>query len=169
MIHNTHFTQFITPLKMHLVTGTWTPAAGATANTICMSKTAAANVPVITIPIDLLQNAIALQGCKLSSIDLWYEIATSAANAVTPVIYKASLPADNAAWGAPVSQAFSYDSGHDTAAKRYAVQKHRMTLTLTTPIWLGDGEEVTVQVTADCAAGTVLTVYGARANFILRA
>jgi len=168
MIHNTHFYQFITPLKMHLVTGTWAPAAGGTAGWVCMSKTAAANTPVITIPIDIPQNSIALQGSKLVSIDLWYEIATAAANAITPVINKCTLPADNTAYAAVAAQVFSYDTGHDTAAKRYAVQKHKMTLTLTTPIWLSELDEILVQLTADCAATTALTIYGARALFTFR-
>lgn len=169
MIHNTHFAQFIPPTMCHYVTGTWSDAAGSVANTICKSKAAADNTGVVSIPIIIPQNSVALQGAKLVSVDVWWEVLTAAMDAVTAVIYQATLPATGADYAAPATPAFSYDTGHDTAGERLTLDEHKMTLTLTTPIWLDDDDEITVVISFDAAATSALTFFGARANFTFRA
>jgi hypothetical protein len=41
-------------------------------------------------------------------------------------------------------------------------------LTLTTPFWLDDDDEVYVELSVDAAMTSVFKFYGARANFTLR-
>jgi hypothetical protein len=47
-VHDTAMSQYIPPTAAHIVTGTWTQAAGQVAGTICMHKAAAAESPTIT-------------------------------------------------------------------------------------------------------------------------
>ena len=168
MVNNTHMSQFIPPGACHYVTGTWTDAAGAIAGSIAKSKAAADNTGVVSIPITIPQNSVALQGAKLVSIDVWWECLTAAMDAVTAVINKMVLPADTAAFAAASALAFSYDTGHDTAAERLTLEQHKMTLTLTTPIFLDDDDLIILQMTMDAAATSALTFFGARANYTLR-
>ena len=167
-VHDTAMSQFIPPDACSYVTGTWARAAGAVANTIAMSRTAADASTTITVPITIPQNSASYKGSKLVSIDCWFEILTAAVDALDALIYKATLPADEAAFGAPTSLAFSYDTGHDTAAERDDLDQHKMTLTLTTPIWLDDDDLVTLEIIIDAAATSAITFFGARANFTLR-
>ena len=168
MVNNTHMSQFIPPDACHYVTGTWTDAAGAIAGSIAKSKAAADNTGVVSIPITIPQNSIALQGSKLVSIDVWWECLTAAMDAVTAAINKMVLPADTAAFAAAVVVAFAYDVGHDTAAERLTLEQHKMTLTPTTPVFLDDDDLIIVQLSMDAAATSAVTFFGARANFTLR-
>lgn len=149
--------------------GTWTHTVAS--NIWYLRRTAGASAPVLKIPVaTILQNSVAQKGTYLKSIDLWYEIGTAAATAITPVIQKQTLPADNSAYGAPSAQTFTYDTGHDSASERLAVQKHKMTLTLSTPLWLDDDDDVYVELTVDFsgAATGVFDYHGARANVTTR-
>jgi len=167
-VHDTAMSQFIGPDECHYVTGTWTRTAGAVANTIAMSRAQADASTVITIPITLPQNSASYKGSKLVSIDVWWECLTAANDALAAVIYEATLPANGAAFAAPTSLAFSYDTGHDLAAERLTLDQHKMTLTLTTPLWMDHDSLVTVEITIDAAATSDITFFGARANFTLR-
>jgi hypothetical protein len=44
-----------------------------------------------------------------------------------------------------------------------------MTVTITTPLWLDANDAYQLSLIVDCAAGSVVTIFGARANFDLRA
>ncbi len=167
-VHDTHMSRFVAPGLCHYVTGTWTDAAGAVANTICKSKAAADNTAVVTIPITPPQNSAAGKGSYIKSIEIFWEVLTAAMDAVTAAVYKAALPADTAAFGAPSAVTFTYDGNHDSAAKRLTLDQHRMTLTLATPVWLDDDDLLTVQLTFDAAATSALTFFGARVNYTAR-
>ena len=65
--------------------------------------------------------------------------------------------------------AFSYDTGHDTAAERLDVDEHKMTLTLTTPVWIDNDDYYYVKIAFDKAATSVCQFLAAFANFTLRA
>jgi len=168
MIHNTHMSLWIPPSMCHYVTGTWTDAAGAVAGSIAKSKAAADNTGVISVPINLYQNSIALQGSKLVSVDCWWECLTAAMDAVTAVINKMVLPADTASFAATSAITFTYSIDHDSAAKRLTLEQHKMTLNITTPAFLDDDDLYIVQLTMDAAATSALTFFGCRANFTLR-
>lgn len=167
-VHDTQMSQYIPPTLCHFVTGTWTDAAGSIAGTICKSKAAADNTAVVTIPIMIPSNAASYKGCKLVSVDVWWEVLTAAMDAVTAVINKAVLPATGADFAAVSAQAFSYDTGHDTAGERLTLDEHKMTLTLTTPIWLDNDDIILVEITFDAALTSALTFFGARANYTFR-
>lgn len=168
-VHDTSTSIFIPPNLCHYVTGTWTDAAGAVAGTICKSKAAADNTAVVTIPVStILQNSAALKGTLVKSIDLYWEVLTAAMDAVTAVINKAGLPANGDAFAAVTTPAFTYDTGHDSAAERLTLDQHCMTLTLTTPLWLDNDDVLLVQLTFDAAATSALTFFGARVNVTTR-
>jgi hypothetical protein len=167
MIHNTHVSQYIPPTLFHCVTGTWTEVAGQVTDTICKHVAATDEVATVNIPVIIPSNAIGLQGAKLASIEIDYEILVAACDAVTAVVNKVTRGADGAV-AVVAAQSFSYDAGHDSAAERYDVDQHRMTLTLDTPIWIDNDEYVLVELTFDKAATTTIDLLAAVANFTLR-
>jgi len=167
-VHDTAMSLIIPCNAMNFVTGTWADAAGAVSKSTCVSKAQTDEVGVCTIPITPPQNSVAKKGSYLKSIDVWWNVTTAAADAVTPLIHSFVLPADEAAFPTVVSHAFSYDTGHDSAAKRLTLDEHKMTLTLTTPIWLDNDMQVLVEISFDAAATSDIDVHCARANYTLR-
>lgn len=167
-VHDTQVSQWFGPMDANYVTGTWADAAGQVAGTVVKQKAAADNTGVVTVPINLLQNGAALKGTYLKSIDVYWETRTAALDALSAVVNKFTLPANGAAFAAAVAQAFTYDTGHDTAAERITVDQHTMRCTLSAPIWLDDDDLVQLVLTVDAAAGSVFDFIGARANFTLR-
>ena len=165
-VHDTSMSQFIPPEVAQFSAGTWTDAVAS--NVWSRQKAAADAAAVVKIPIGIPQNSASQKGAYLRSIDIWFKVTTAALDSLAATIYKATLPADGAAYAAPSSQAFSYDAGHDTAAERIDVDEHKMTLTLTTPFWLDDDDEVYVELAVDGALTSVFDYYGSRANFTLR-
>jgi hypothetical protein len=166
-VHDTQMSVVIPPCDMQFVTGTWTDAVAA--NQWTKNKAAAAETATIRIPIaGLFQNAAGLKGALVKSIDIWYEIAALAAISITATLFKLSAPADNTAPAAPTQLTFAYDGGHDTAAKRYTIQKHKMTLSLSTPVWLADSDVLFVELSVNAGATTIFMQKEARANFTLR-
>jgi hypothetical protein len=165
-VHDTAMSVFIPPETAQYVTGTWTDTVAT--NVWSMNKTATDETATVKIPVPIPQNSVALKGSKLVSVDIWFSVATAALDALAAVLYKATLPADGAAFAAPAAQTTTYDTGHDTAAERIDVDEHKMTLTITTPFFLDDDDEVYVEVSVDAAATSVFAYYGARANFTLR-
>ena len=166
-IHDTGMSQFIPPTLFHTVTGTWTYAAGAIAGTIAKHVAATDEVSVITIPVMIPSNSIALKGAYLQSIEIDFEILIAACDALAAVVNKVTRGADTAV-AVVAAQTFTYDTGHDTAGKRLTQDQHRMKLTLTTPIWIDNDVYVNVEITADKAATTTLDFLGAVANYTLR-
>lgn len=166
-VHDTHVTQFFAPNTFNYVTGTWADAAGAVAHTFAKKATLGDNTATISIPIIPMQNSSGLKGFYLTSIDIWWEVTVAALDALAATIYSVALPADTAIMVA-TSLPFSYDTGHDTAGERLTLEQHKMTLTLTTPIWLDDDVLINVELSVDGAATSVVAMHGARANGTLR-
>jgi hypothetical protein len=152
----------------HFVTGTWSDAAGQVTGTIVKKKAAADETATLTIPIVIPSNAGAYKGCYLKTIDIYFEVLTAALDAMAATISKATLPADGAAIATLDDVTFSYDTGHDSAAERIDVDQHKMTLTLTTPAWIDDGDVYQVALAINAAATSVFDYIGARANYTLR-
>ena len=146
--------------------GTWTPTL---ASNVWSEVRGAADASFsLAIPIQLFGNAAGLRGCRLKSIDVYYAIGTAAADDFAVVeLEKMALGADDTAiTGAAVT--VTLDAGHDTAAERLAQDTdHVMTVTLSTPEWIDEDEVFVLTLTVDAAAGTVFTIFGARANFQL--
>jgi len=165
MIHNTHFSQFIPPTDVHLVTGTWTMIAGQVAGTIVLHKAATAETAVVTIPIVIPSNSVALNGAKLASIEIDYEVLVAACTTVTAVINKITRGIEGAV-AVVAAQTFTQSP---TAANSALVEQHKLVLTITTPFWVDNDEYVLVQLTMVAAATTQIDILAAVANFTLRA
>jgi len=165
MIHNTHFAQYIAPTDFHLVVGTWTMAAGAVAGTVALHKAAAAETTVVTIPITVPSNSIALQGAKLASIEIDYEILIADCTTVTTVLNKVTRGVDlSVAVVAAVTQTQS-----PTAALSKVTDQHKLVVTLTTPAFILNTEYYLLQMTLVCPGTTTLDFLGAVANFTFKA
>ena len=164
-VHDTAMSQYIPPTAMHYVTGTWTQAAGAVTDTICMHKSASANSPVVNIPIMLPSNSVALKGSYLKTIEIDYELAAAGATSVTAVLNKVTRGVDGAV--AVVSTpAITQDlaAGSDAATQA----KHKLTVTLTTPEWIDNDVYFLLELTLVCGGTVTVDILGAVANFTLR-
>ncbi|MFC2065258.1 hypothetical protein ACFLXB_09215 [Chloroflexota bacterium] len=137
-------------------------------DTIAFHCAATDETTTVNIPVTIPSNSIALQGGYLESIEIDFEILVAACDAASAIVNKVTRGADGAV-AVVAAQTFTYDTGHDTAAERIDVDQHKMTLTLSTPIWLDNDEYVLVELTFDKAATTQLDMLGAVANFTLRA
>jgi hypothetical protein len=165
--NDVHMARFIPANLFAFSAGTWTPTIAS--DVLTMVRGAADASFTAMIPIEINSNSIPLKGSKLVSIDIWYAIGTAAADDfATADLNKVVLAADDTAPTA-AAVATTPDAGHNTAAERLAVDTdHCMTLTLDTPAWIDDGDFYWVELIVDCAATTVVTFFGARANFTLR-
>lgn len=168
-VHDTQTAVLIPPQLFHAVTGTWSEAAGVVAGTIVKKASLGNNTATITIPLTgLLQNSDANKGVYLKSIDIWWEVTGAALDALTATIRKVTLPANTAAAATPATPAFTYDTGHDTAAERLTLDQHKMTLTLTTPEYIDDDALYEVELSIDGATSSVVELLAARANITIR-
>ena len=166
-VNDTAMSQFISPFQVGFSAGTWVPTL--TANVAANIRAAGDGAFTALIPIAPPGNSVALKGSYLKSIDVYYAIGTAAADDFATVeLEKMTLGADDTAiTGAAVVT--TCDAGHDTAAERLAVDTdHVMTITLTTPVWVDDGDAFVLALIVDCAATTVFSLFGARANYTMR-
>ena len=116
----------------------------------------------------LPQNSGTSIGSYLRSIELWYEVLVDTLTTCAVVIYKATLPANGAAFAAPASQAFSYDAANVGAPARVSVDEHLLGMTITTPFWLTNTDLVYAVLTAQAGATPTFKYYAARLTFTLR-
>lgn len=165
MVHNTHVSQYIPPTAWSYVTGTFTHAAGAVAGTIAMNRAAANETSVVTIPILVPSNSIALNGAKLTSIEVDYEIFTAEPTSITWTLNKVTRGADTAV--AVVAAVTKTDGVAAASAK--TVDQHKQTITITTPAWVDNDEYYLLEMSiAAGAGGNTTKFYGAVANYTLR-
>lgn len=164
-VNDTQMSRLVFPAEVTATVGSWSMAVAS--NLWTLNKTAADNTSVLKIPLKLEGNAAGLKGARLKSVDIWYSIATAACDAVSAALYKAALPAQGGTFSA-AAVTTSYDSAHDTAAKRLTVDQHKLTLTVSTPEWVDDDAEYYVELTIDSAAASVVKFQAARANYDLR-
>jgi hypothetical protein len=164
-VHDTHMSQFVPFSLFSHSAGTWT--ATVASNVWYARRTAADAASTTRIPVLLPSNSSGNKGAYLTSVDVFYRVATAALDALQADLYKTTLPA-NGALQTVAAVTTTYDSGHDSAAERVTVDEHTLTLALTTPVWVDNDEELFVEVVADNAATSLLDFFGARANFTLR-
>jgi hypothetical protein len=165
-IHDTAMSQFIAPGTAAFSAGTWADAVAS--NVWCKSRSAADASFTIGLPLLLPSNSAALTGAYLQSIDVWYSIATAAADDfATVALYSDALAASGVA-NTAAAVTVSLDAAHDTAAERKATGDHKMTLTLSTPVWVNSDAAYHLELGVDAAATTVFKLFGARANYTLR-
>jgi hypothetical protein len=164
-VHDTHMSQFLPFSLFSHSAGTWTATV---ASNVWYARRSAADAAATTrIPVLLPSNSSGNKGAYLTSIDIFYRVATAALDALQADLYKMTLPA-NGALQTVAAVTTTYDAGHDSAAERITVDEHTLTLTLTTPVWVDNDEELFVEVVVDNAATSLLDFFGARANFTLR-
>jgi hypothetical protein len=163
-VHDTAMSQYVPPTVFHRVTGTWTMAAGAVTGTICIHVAATDETSTVNIPILAPSNSVALKGAYLKSIEIDYEVFTAACDALTCIVNKVTRGLDTAV-AVVAAQTFTYSLD---AAGRISVEQHKLTLTLTTPIWLDNDVYVLVEMTIDKAATTTVDLLAAVANYTLR-
>lgn len=165
-VHDTKMSEFIHPGDFEIAVGTWVVAESS--NVVSYDHTDADEAVTVLIPIRIPSNSVALKGAMLASIDVGYLIGTAAADDFATVeLEKVAVGADNvAAAGEAITT--TEDGAHDTAAERLAADDHTMTVTVTTPEFLDDGECYWLKLVIDCAATTVLKFYGAIAHYTLR-
>jgi hypothetical protein len=167
-VHDTHMSQYIPPTLFHRVTGTWTMAAGQVAGTTAIIVDDANQTSTVNIPIVIPSNSSAEKGACLKSVEIEFEIITSALTALTAVFNKVTRGA-NLAVAVVAPQTFTYDTGHDIAGERVDVDQHKMTLTLDTPVWIDNDCYFLVELTIDQAGATdQIEFTGAVANYTLR-
>jgi hypothetical protein len=164
-VHDTAMSQMIPCTVMHYVTGTWTMAAGSVAGTIAMAKAAAAETAVINIPITIPSNSVALKGAYLKSIECDYEIGTLAVTSVTASQNKVTRGADTV--GLTVA-AVTVTQDLTAATTAASAAKHRLVVTLTTPVWIANTEYHLLVLTVVAAATSVFKMNSAVANFTER-
>lgn len=166
-VHDTGMVQFIPPTVMHGDTAAWAMAAGAVSNSMVYGADATDEVANLWIPVVVPSNAASMKGACLSSVEVDYQILTAACDAVTATIYKYTRGGDGEAVTVE-SVSFSYDSGHDSAAERYDVDQHEMTLTLDDEAWIDEDDFYWVKIAFDKAATSTVEILGAFAHFTLR-
>jgi hypothetical protein len=165
-VHDTAMSQYIPPTAFHFATATMTQIAGAVTGTIALHRAAAAQTTIITIPVMIPSNSVALKGAYLKSIEIDYEnLAAAIGTSLTPVINKVTRGADLAV-AVVASLAFSQ---LPSLADSLIQHQHKLVLTLTTPIWIDNDEYVLVQLTMVATANSGTNDFlGAVANFTLR-
>jgi hypothetical protein len=135
-------------------------------NLVQSARTANDTAFSLWIPITIPSNASALKGCRLKSIDVYFNVGTAALTSFTePVLQKVTEPAADAT--APTGAAVTTTSTPANATV-LTVAQHKVTVTLTTPEWMDDDSAYYLDLEIDPAATSVLTFYGARANYDLR-
>lgn len=163
--NDTGMAAFVGPEEVTATVGTWTKTVASHLWTL--NKTAGADTSVLKIPLKLPSNSVALKGAYLKSIDIFWINATADVTDVSVEVYLSTLPAQ-AGTLATTLQASTYDALHLTAAARKTQAQHKMTITLTTPIWIDDDNEAYVELTVVAAATSAVKLDGARANYTLR-
>ena len=166
MIHNTKFSEYIPCNSMHCVTGTWTDIAGQVAGTIVRHKAATAETATINIPLMIPSNAVALNGCKLMSVEVDYEILVAACTSWTMSIVKVTRGIDTAVAVVSAPAGTQLLLPASTAA---TVDQHLDKFTLTTAAWILNTEYYFLKIVAIAAATTQIDLLGAVANYTFRA
>ncbi len=164
-VHDTHMSQYIPPTLFHPVTGTFTWVAGDVAGTIAMNRAAADQTSVITIPIMIPSNSVALKGARLESIEVDYENNAAEATSLTWTLNKVTRGADTAV--AVVSAVTKTDA--IAAADSHSVDQHKQVITLTTPEWVDNDVYYLLELSIVAGAGGATEKFlGAVANYTLR-
>ena len=164
--HLTDICQFVPPSAAQKTAGTWTPTIAS--NVVSDVRTAADAEFTLLVPLSLPGSESALQGAKITSIDIWYRIATAAATdfATVNLVRLNHRAQELAAQGATIN--ITMDAGHDTAAKRKAVEHHKMTITIDAPIFVEKNRPYYLVMIVDAHANTVFTYHGCQVNYTLR-
>ncbi len=164
--HNTAMSQFIPPSACAKTAGTWAPTI--TSDVITDVRSAADATWNTIIPLNVPGNSAYREGSCIASVDVYFLIGTADMDSVAAKMEHVSLTASGTAPTGAEETAITYDSNHDSAAKRYAQGSHTMTITFTTPPWLSNKDAYYLLLVCDAAASSVFTFKGARINYTER-
>jgi hypothetical protein len=161
---NLHKSQFI-PVSAFQTAGTCVLTHSVASNLVKSARAANDTAFSVFIPIPLPSDDVKLKGCRLKSIDVWYTVANADLTTFTaPVLQKLALPADTVApTGAAVPT--TYTPANATCLTQ---AEKKLTVTITTPEWIDDDAAYVLDLEIDPAAASVVTFYGARANYDMR-
>ncbi len=162
--HDTHYSQFIPPAAFG-ISGTCVLTHSVASNVVKAARAANDASFGLYIPIPVPSNSSALKGCRLKSIDVWLLNGTADLTSfAAPVLEKFVLAADTVApTGAAVTTTYT-----PANADCLTQTQKKITVTVTTPEWLDAGYGYTLFLDIDPAATSVVTLFGARANYDLR-
>jgi hypothetical protein len=164
-VHDTQMSQYLGPNTFHYVTGTWTQAAGAVADTIAMHRAAANETAVVNIPIMIPSNAAGYKGALLKSIEVDYELLVAGVTSFTPVLNKVTRGADTAVAVVSVPT-ITYLPAQSSCITQ---DQHKLVVTLTTPEWIDNDVYFLLELTIVAGAGGNTTdILGAVVNYTLR-
>jgi hypothetical protein len=111
-------------------------------------------------------NAVALQGVKLASIEVDYEVKGAEPTSLTWTLNKISRGVEGAV--AVAAAVTKTNSLADAAAK--TVDQHRMTISLSTPAWIDNDEYYLLELSLVAGAGGGTEKFlAAVANYTMRA
>ena len=145
--------------------GTW--AMTVASHIWTLNKSAAAEISVLKVPLNLPGNSVGLKGAYLKSIDIWWINATANLSDMSVEVYKAVLPAQAGTLATTLVPS-TYDALHLTNTARFTQAQHQMTITITTPFWVDQAAEVYVELTCNAAATSAVKLQGVRANYTYR-
>jgi len=134
-------------------------------------KARAAGAGAFTLKASLLlphQHLVTYKGSRLTTVDIWYRVATGTLSAMDAYITQLALPANAAAWSAPALKNFTYGTDHDTTLERGAIAYHKMVLTLVPAFWVEYDTAINLELTCTASASALFYYYGCRANYTLR-
>jgi hypothetical protein len=163
-VHDTAMSQYIPPTAFHIVTGTWTQAAGQVAGTVCMHKAAAAESPIINVPITIPSNSVGLKGAYLKSIEIDYEVQVADLTSIAFTLNKITRGTDT---NVAVVSAITVTQDI-VAASAKIVEQHKVVISITTPAWIANTEYYLLKIAPVAPATTTLDLLGAVANFTER-
>lgn len=139
--------------------GTWSLAVAA--HVISYDKAAAADHPIIYIPLPNDSVSESYHAFVPASVDVLYSLGTDAPTSVTIELYKDTFGTD----GTLESSALVITTKDTDAAGRKVLDEQVVNLAINTPEMLDGNESYHVEIAADCAAGTVLKIFGVRVNY----
>jgi hypothetical protein len=164
-VNDTGVSRYIPPTLFHIVTGTWTSAAGAVTGTIAKHKAAAAETATVNIPIVTPSNSAALKGSKLVSVELDHELLLAAATSVTLSIVKVARGIEGAV---AVVSAPAGTQTLDPTTTAATQDQHKDKFTLTTPAFIDNDEYYFLKAVFVCAGTVTIDLLAAVANLTLR-
>jgi hypothetical protein len=163
-VNDKHMSQII-PVGAFQTAGTCVLTYSVASNLVKAARTANDTAFSLFIPIIIPQNESPLKGARLKSIDVYYLVGTADLTSfAAPVLQKMTLKADAAA---PTGEELATTYSCANAATLTQAQ-HKVTVTVTTPEWADDDSYYILDLEIDPAASSVVTLYGARANYDLR-
>jgi D-serine deaminase-like pyridoxal phosphate-dependent protein len=172
-MQNTHMVQWIAPGEIGRSNASGSVSSGSfggSGSTVCESRTAGDAVFWLFVPVNVPKNSEYRAGCYLTQINVFYEIATAAADDIPTVELDKMTFSTSGSVMTPSSGsvAVTLDTNHDTSAKRKAAHGHKMQVSVDTPVWLNEDEHYVLTIAVDAAATTVFRLYGAEVLYSLK-